>query len=137
MPEVVIPITMFLCGAIIAVAAIILRSKRNQLDHKERMLALEKGQDLPHKPIIPSKEKNPYFWGFVLTAIGLTLTFYFALEYEREWFWGPMFLLVGLAILSSNMLHQRDLKKQREADKEKVNGVVKLVDDNGSDGAAT
>jgi hypothetical protein len=136
MAEELIPVTMFICGAAIAIVAIVLHSKRNQLDHQERILALEKGQPLPEKPLVPAREKNPYFWGFVFIAVGLALTWYFFMEYNEEWFWGPSILLVGIAVLTANLLHRRDMKKLSEAEKGKYNGKVELVNDNGSGGPA-
>lgn len=112
-----IPITAILCGVGIAIVALKHRAKRNQLEHEERMLALEKGAPLPEPVITPPKQKNPYFWGIVLGAFGLALFFGFAVDSDEEYvIWGAIFLLVGVAILVANLLHMRDIKK-KEADK--------------------
>ncbi len=129
-----VPVVMFLSGAGIAITAMILRSKRNQLEHQQRMTAMEKGIPLPESPITQPKEKNPYFWGFVFIAFGLALSWYFLNEYSEEWFFAPMFLLVGIAVLAANLLHRRDAKKSIKG--EKVNGAVILNDDSGDVGSS-
>jgi peptidoglycan/LPS O-acetylase OafA/YrhL len=110
-----IPIIAMGGGLGIALAALKHRSKRNQLEHAERMLALEKGAPLPEPVITPPKPKNPYFWGIVLGAFGLALFIGFAVDSNGEYLiWGAIFLLVGVAILVANLLHLKDIKKKEE-----------------------
>jgi peptidoglycan/LPS O-acetylase OafA/YrhL len=109
----IIPIIAILGGLGIALAALKHRSKRNQLEHEERMLALEKGVPLPEPVIPPPKQKNPYFWGIVLGAFGLALFIGFAVDSDEEFIiWGAIFLLVGVAILIANLLHIKEIKKK-------------------------
>lgn len=123
-PVDLVPIVIFLVGFGIAAIAIWARSKKNQLEHQERMMALEKGVPLPEKVFVPPKPKNPYLWGFVFIAIGLPMFFGF-MFYEHDegaWIFGGIIFLIGVAILAANLLHKRDLKK------ENINGVVQLED---------
>jgi len=56
-PEIVI-ILMVLSAAAIIIWSLVLRYKRHEMRHKERMTALEKGADLPAEP----PEKPPMPW---------------------------------------------------------------------------
>ncbi|MBU0519658.1 hypothetical protein KKA00_12730 [bacterium] len=110
--EIFIPITLFFVGFGIAAIAMYAKIKKNQAEHAERMLAIEKGAPLPETPIERPKPKNPYIWGFVLIAFGLVMVFALYAEGDSDWGWGFSFFAVGVAILAANMLHRKELHKQ-------------------------
>ena len=112
---VMIPIVFLILGTIIAIAALKHRAKRNQLEHEERMLALEKGASLP-EPIVPEpKKRNPYLWAFILIAFGLALGVGFLVEGDLEYvIWGVIFFLVGWAILIAHLFHRREKMSDKE-----------------------
>jgi len=110
--EIFIPITLFFVGFGIAAIAMFSKMKKNQADHDERMLAIEKGAPLPEQPIERPKPKNPYIWGFVLIAFGLTMVLAMFMEGESDWGWGFIFFAIGIAILAANLLHRKELRAQ-------------------------
>ncbi len=77
-PEIVI-VMMVLSAAAIIIWSLVLRYKRQQLRHQERMAAIEKGAELPAEPA----EKPPVPWSpriyllrglvWLFTGIGLTV----------------------------------------------------------------
>ncbi len=112
---VMIPIIFLILGTIIAISALKHRAKRTQLEHEERMLALEKGASLP-EPVIPeAKQRNPYLWAFILIAFGLALGFGFLLDGDQQFLiWGMIFFLVGWAILAAHLFYRRERTKKEE-----------------------
>lgn len=106
-----IPIVAILVGFGIAIVAFRARAKRNQLEHEERMLALEKGLPVPTPSTPPIKKRNPYIWGFVLMAFGIAISIGMLNEGDPDWVYGGVFFFPGAAILIANLLHQRDLKR--------------------------
>lgn len=106
-----IPFIAILGGVVIAVMAMKHRLKRNQLEHAERMLAIEKGVQLPPSMIAPASRGNPYIWGLILIGFGLAMMIAMIIEGESDWGWGLIFLLPGLGILAANVLYTRDRKK--------------------------
>src|SRR5689334_2160323 len=76
-PEIAIML-MVLCAAAIIVWSLVLRYKRHQMRHQERMTAIEKGADLPADP----PEKPPVPWSprvyllrgliWLFTGVGLS-----------------------------------------------------------------
>ncbi len=112
--DIVIPLTLFIGGTIIAVVAMLLRAKRSQNEHKERLLALEKGLPVPPPAFPPIRKRNPYLWGFVLMAFGLAISIGMLNEGDPDWVYGGVFFFPGAAILIANLLHQRDLKREEK-----------------------
>ncbi|MCF7810980.1 hypothetical protein K9N50_08315 [bacterium] len=84
-------------------------NKRKQFEHDERMLAIEKGANIP---IAPPKEKNPYIWPFVFMGAGLAL-FIGLLAAGDEWYWGLAFMLIGGGMLAARLLAAKQ-KKAKE-----------------------
>jgi hypothetical protein len=111
-----IPIISILAGFGIAIVAFRMRMKRNQLEHEERMLALEKGLPVPPPSTPPVKKRNPYIWGFVLMAFGLALSLGIMSEGDPDWVYGGLFFFPGAAILIANLLHQRDLRRMEKTE---------------------
>ncbi|TKJ38397.1 hypothetical protein CEE37_12825 [candidate division LCP-89 bacterium B3_LCP] len=126
---VLLPAIFILAGLVIAIAAFRHRAKRNQLEHQERMLALEKGVALPEAVMPPARQSNPYFWGIVMVAFGLALLVGYAVDGAVEFIiWGAIFLFVGAAVLTANLLN---IKHRRERD-EKLSALSDNTADSGS-----
>ena len=114
-PEVVafsIPI-IFVLGAIaITITALILDSSRKDRKHKERLLAMEKGIELPEEPIktSPPRYLAMRAWGFVFSFIGIALVLGIAAEAGiRHGLWGLMPLSIGVALLVAAILEKKEL----------------------------
>ncbi len=110
-----IPIIAMLIALAIARAAFKHRTERDQMEHQERMLAIEKGAPLPPVTVPPEKGRNPYIWGFILIGVGLAMMVAMGIEGDEDWGWGMLFLLMGVGILTANLLFLRD-RKRKELD---------------------
>ncbi len=114
-PEVVaisIPI-IFVLGAIaVTITALILDAGRKDREHKERLLAMEKGIELPKDPV---KKSPPRYlamraWGFVFALIGIaTVIGITAEEGIQHGLWGLMPMSIGIALLIAAYLEKKEL----------------------------
>jgi len=107
-----IPI-IFVIGAIaVTITALILDAGRKDRKHRERLLAMEKGIELPEEPVKTSPPR--YFamraWGFVFTFIGIA-TFIGITSEEglKHGVWGLMPLSIGVALLVAAYLEKKEL----------------------------
>jgi hypothetical protein len=114
-PEVVavsIPI-IFLLGAIaVTITALILDSSRKDRKHKEKLLAMEKGIELPEEPVktSPPRYLAMRAWGFVFTFIGIALFIGISAEEGiRHGSWGLMPLSIGIALLVAAVLEKKEV----------------------------
>ena len=113
-PEVVaisIPI-IFVLGAIaVTITAMILDSSRKDREHKERLLAMEKGIELPEEPV---KVRPPRYlamraWGFVFTLIGIALVIGITAEAGfHHGLWGLMPMSIGVALLIAAYMERKE-----------------------------
>jgi Flp pilus assembly protein TadB len=92
------------------------QAKRMELEHQERMLAIEKGLPLPQIPSPPihSRQRNPYLWGFILLAVGTALVIGGIMDNERNLSEEMAVMFVGVAILLANWLFTRDRKRKEK-----------------------
>ncbi|MCX6639128.1 MAG: hypothetical protein NTW14_01430 [bacterium] len=111
---IMVPITAIIGGVILAFHALKQRAKRAEMEHQERMLALEKGLPLPEPNVVPIKQKNPYFWGFVFLGLGLAIGSAMLIEGDEDWVWGLIFSFVGGAMLLALWMQNRQIKKSTE-----------------------
>jgi len=103
--SVLIPIIMMLIPLVIVLFWINRNYKTRELEHQERMLAIEKGVALP-EPVQPSqksKSNYPYTWPFIFIGFGLALILiYFIIDADVEAFgFGLISLFVGLGLFLS------------------------------------
>lgn len=108
-----IPLLSIFGGVAIAIAAIVMGGRKKELVHKERVLAMEKGIDIP---IAPSREKRPAHLhnrsaGLVMTLLGLALTIaLWAVAGKNGGVWGLIPLAIGIGLLVSAALEKRDME---------------------------
>ena len=119
---ILIPIIAILGG--IGMALVVFRHKNKQLEleHQERMAAIEKGIPLPQaasspgpqpQVVLPSgRSRNPYLWGFILGGAGLALVIGKLIEGNDDLGFALVLLFIGLAILAANLLFVRDHRSQ-------------------------
>jgi hypothetical protein len=119
-PEVVaitIPLLSIFGGVAIAITAIVMSARKKELMHKERVLAMEKGIDIP---VEPRELKRPSYLhnrsaGLVMTFLGIALTIaLFAVAGKDGGVWGLIPLAIGIGLLVSSTLERRDLEGQRD-----------------------
>lgn len=112
---ILIPIFCVIGGIILASIALRHRAKRNELEHQERMAAIEKGVPLPPAAMPPPRrEHNPYLWGLILLVLGLALVIGALGNGEENLKLELGVMSVGLAILLANWLFLRDRKRKEK-----------------------
>lgn len=113
-PEVLaiaIPIlmTVGICAAIIT--AIVIKGRQKELEHQERMSAMDKGIPIPEPPKVVKRPayKSLRVWGLVLGAIGLAAIIGITAEAGiRHGLWGGVPLLAGMAFLVAANLEKSE-----------------------------
>jgi len=107
-----IPI-LFVLGAIaVTITAMILDAGRKDRKHRERLLAMEKGIELPEDPVktSPPRYLAMRAWGFVFTFLGIALVIGItAAAGIQHGVWGLMPLSIGIAFLVAAYLEKKEL----------------------------
>lgn len=108
---VAIPAMVLICGVAIVITAIIVNGNQKELKHRERIIALEKGLELPREE---KRKKRPRYlvmraWGFVifLTSIGLIVAL-LGVHGMSGGLWGLMPLGLGAGLLIAAYLEQKE-----------------------------
>lgn len=119
-PEVVaifIPIIGVLGGVLIAVTAVIMNGRRKELEHRERIIAMEKGLALPgpvvetERPKFSGRRAN----GLVMAGIGLALTIaLWTQDGSEAGVWGLIPLFIGIGLLIAGSLDKREWESQQQ-----------------------
>ncbi len=128
-PEVIaifIPILTVLGGVLIAITAVIVNGKKKELEHRERIVAMEKGIALPE----PEKViKKPAFSGrraagLVILSFGIALTIGISVaESFHEGVWGLLFIFVGIGLLIAAFLDKREYEQEKREKKAEQQGM--------------
>ena len=107
-----IPI-IFVLGAIaVTITAMLLDSGRKDRKHKERLLAMEKGIELPEEPIktSPPRYLAMRAWGLVFTFIGIALVIGITAAAGIKYgVWGLTQMSIGFALLIAAYLEKKEL----------------------------
>ncbi len=108
-----IPLLSIFGGVAIAIVAIIMGGRKKELMHKERVLAMERGIEIPTAPV-PEKRLT-YLHnrsaGLVMTLLGLALTIaLWAVAGKNGGVWGLIPLAIGVGLLVSSALERRDVE---------------------------
>jgi hypothetical protein len=110
---IMIPITTIIGGIAVAIVAIIMSGRKKELEHKERLIAMEKGVTLPEiqiKPARPAYLQNRSA-GLVLTFLGIALTIAIWVPAGAEGgIWGLIPLAIGIGLLVSSALEKKETK---------------------------
>ena len=112
--SVFIPILAVIGTFAMIIVVIIMGTRETELKHKERVLAMEKGMDIPTEP---PKEKRPAYltlraWGLVLLSLGIVL--FFALWVGvgfRYSIWGLMPAALGAGLMIAAAMEHKDIMK--------------------------
>ena len=100
----------FAVTALIVFWVIKASEKKSRFEHDQRMLAIEKGVDIP---MAPAKEKNPFIWPFIWIGIGLAMLISFGVIGDEDWpgLWGLLPLFIGAGMLAARMLFRKYKKE--------------------------
>jgi len=122
-PELVaisIPILAVCGGVLIAITAIITNGRKKEQEHRERVLAIEKGIAPPppavevERPKYSSRRAN----GLVMTGIGLALTIAMWTADGREsGVWGLIPLFIGIGLLVAGAIDKREYDERQRAER--------------------
>jgi hypothetical protein len=114
-PEIIavfIPIIGVLGGVMIAITGIVVGGRRKELEHRERIIAMEKGLPVPTPPIETERPKysSRRAGGLVMTGIGLALTIALSADdgFADGGVWGLIPLFIGLGLLIAGSLDKRE-----------------------------
>lgn len=117
MVAVFIPIVAVLGGVFIAVTAVVMNGRRKELEHRERILALEKGLPIPSPAL--ERERPKYSGrrtnGFVMAGVGLALTIALSAEegFADGGVWGLIPLFIGIGLLIAGTMDKREWDAQQ------------------------
>jgi hypothetical protein len=112
-----IPLLSIFGGVAIAIVAIIMAGRKKELAHKERLVAMEKGIEIP---VEPQDEKRPAYLsnrsgGLVMTLLGIALTIaLFAVAGKEGGPWGLLPLAIGVGLLISSAMEKKELDEKRD-----------------------
>jgi len=110
-----IPILAVIGGIALAIVGIITKSREEELKHKERIVAMEKGLPVPE---MPKEEQRPRSarhrtWGIVLTFLGVALIVLRLVSDNYATMTGGVIVTaIGLAFLCAAWFDRRDAEKR-------------------------
>jgi Domain of unknown function (DUF6249) len=115
-----IPIVAILGAFSVAIVGILMKNREEERKHKERLVAMEKGIEIPEPPAEPRVKGSSYrgmrAWGFVLFFFGIALSAGIGLGADaRDAVWGLLFVGIGIALLISAYLNRKDEEKSNRA----------------------
>ncbi len=107
-----IPLLFIFGGMAVAVVAVIMAGKRKELHHRERLIAMEKGIELPGEP--PVEKRAAYLShrtrGLVMVALGVTASIgLWTTAGANGGVWGLVPLGIGVALMISSALEKREV----------------------------
>ena len=109
-----IPLLAILGGVSIAIVAVIMGGRVKEMQHKERIVAMEKGIPLPEEP--KRKKRESYLsnrtGGLVMTLLGIALTIaLWTVAGPTGGVWGLLPLAIGVGLLISSYLEKREAER--------------------------
>lgn len=108
---ILIPIITVIGVFAMIITVVIVSGREKELKHKERVLAMEKGMEIPVEPVRPKRPayKSLRAWGLVLLFLGIVL--FFALWVQVDFdvsLWGLMPAAIGAALLLAAAKEQKE-----------------------------
>lgn len=112
---IMIPISAIMGGIVIAIVAIIIGGRRKELEHKERLIAMEKGIEVP-RPSEPAQRpayQSNRSAGFVMTMLGIAITIAnWTVAGPKGGVWGLIPLAIGVGLLISAAVEKKEAEKK-------------------------
>ncbi|HET6347838.1 MAG TPA: DUF6249 domain-containing protein [Candidatus Krumholzibacteria bacterium] len=118
-----IPILAVCGGVLIAITAIVVNGRKKEQEHRERLVAMEKGI-IPASPA-PEAEKPRYSSrranGLVMTGIGFALTIAMSVaDGIDSGVWGLIPLFIGIGLLIAGSIDKREYESRQRAEREQA-----------------
>lgn len=117
---VLIPIVAMVITGVVIIYAIHRNYRVRQLEHAERLAAIEKGVDIPMPPASKTKPVYPFTWPFIFIAFGLALILIYVFmphADEEALGFGLVIFFVGGGLFASRFI---GVKKDQLAEAERV-----------------
>ncbi len=114
--EFLIPIigTLSFFGTVVLIVYISVQaySRKNKYLHEEKMLAIDKGVDVPMVTEVKGKHKqhNPFVWPFIFIGVGLALVIGDIIDADYDTI-SVIPLFIGSGMLLAHYLMRKDKKK--------------------------
>ena len=111
-----IPLLSIFGGISLAIVAMIMSGRKKELVHKERLIAIEKGIDLPDEPRKSKRESylSNRTGGLVMSMIGLTLTIaLWTVAGSVGGVWGLIPFGIGVGLLISSTLEKKEVEREK------------------------
>lgn len=108
---VMIPITAIMGGIAVAIVGITMGARRKELEHKERIIAMEKGISIPEPPKVERRPayKSNRTGGLVMTLIGIAVTVAnWTVGGATAGVWGFIPLAIGVGLLISSAIDKKE-----------------------------
>ena len=108
---VMIPITAIMGGIAVAIVGIIMGARKKELEHKERIIAMEKGMPIPEPPKVECRPayKSNRTGGLVMTLIGIAVTVAnWTVGGATAGVWGFIPLAIGVGLLISSAIEKKE-----------------------------
>jgi hypothetical protein len=111
-----IPIVSIIGGIAIAIVAIVVAGRKKELEHKERLIAMEKGIPIPDNPearrlLRPAYQKNRT-GGLVTLFLGIALSFaMWVAGGAVAGVWGLPMVGIGVGLLVASALERKEEKE--------------------------
>jgi hypothetical protein len=110
-----IPIIAVLGGLALAIVSVIMKGKEEELKHKERIIAMEKGMAVPEMPKEERRTSTSRYrtWGLVMTLLGLALIAQKLVSGNSSAMTGGIIVAaIGIGFLLAAWFEKRDMEKK-------------------------
>jgi hypothetical protein len=109
-----IPIIIIFGGIAVAITAIIMSGRKKELLHKERLISIEKGIQLPAEPVKVEKPKygGTRTAGLVIFLVGFALTIALFATEGSEGVWGLLPMAMGAGLLIGAHLEKQEYERR-------------------------
>jgi hypothetical protein len=115
-----IPILAVCGGVLIAITAIIVNGRKKEQEHRERLVAMEKGIAPPPAPVEVERPKysSRRANGLVMTGIGLALTIaMWIADGADSGVWGLIPLFIGIGLLIAGAIDKREYDERMRTER--------------------
>lgn len=116
-----IPIIVVIGVFVTVIVGVIFQNKHKELEHRERMLAMEKGISIPEPP--PKTKKRPRYlalrtWGIVVLGVGIAGVLGISgAAGAVHGLWGLTLVFMGLGLIISSVLERKDIERLEEKER--------------------
>lgn len=116
---VMIPIVLLFGGVIVAIVAIVAAAKNKELEHKEKIVAMEKGIEYPREE---PRERRVHVGrraaGLVFVGLGLALTIaIWVAAGAIGGVWGLVPLFIGIGLLIAASIDKKEYEQRKMEDR--------------------